>query len=275
MKNTARNSAPILAAGGVVVRDGGTPRIAVVKLRKDKSWVLPKGKLKPGENALAAAKREVTEETGHKVEVREFLGSLSHATEDRHKIVQFWHMRAVGGPVRKLEADIKDVKWLTLRQAIKTLSRPQEQVFLANVGPIALRAAATVKPIATSAKPPQVQPPEPATAQAEPPAALPVVVELPPAPITASESRISPTQLPVRIDAAQVRPRPTNTQPISTKKASGHWKRRRSRSSSCARTARARRNSSPSPTGRMSRRCRASPVRIRGASITCRAMRNS
>ena len=57
--------APILAAGGIVLQEGSRPRIAIVRLRKQKIWVLPKGKLYPGERALAAAKREVLEETGH------------------------------------------------------------------------------------------------------------------------------------------------------------------------------------------------------------------
>ena len=37
---------PILAAGGIVLRGSGQPRIAVVQRRKDNGWVLPKGKLK-------------------------------------------------------------------------------------------------------------------------------------------------------------------------------------------------------------------------------------
>jgi 8-oxo-dGTP pyrophosphatase MutT (NUDIX family) len=41
----------ILAAGGIVLREGSRPRIAVVRLRREKAWVLPKGKLNPGEPA--------------------------------------------------------------------------------------------------------------------------------------------------------------------------------------------------------------------------------
>src|SRR5215468_1815965 len=55
----AKVSSPILAAGGIVLGEGSRPRIAIVRLRRDKSWVLPKGKLYPGEHALAAARREV------------------------------------------------------------------------------------------------------------------------------------------------------------------------------------------------------------------------
>lgn len=140
MTDSAKGRAPILAAGGIVLREGSRPRIAIVRLRSDKSWVLPKGKLYPGERALVAAKREVLEETGHEVSVHEFLGSMSYSVDGKIKIVQFWHMRAVGGPVRELTYDIKAVKWLSLKRAIDTLTRAHEKVFLANVGPVALKA---------------------------------------------------------------------------------------------------------------------------------------
>jgi 8-oxo-dGTP diphosphatase len=37
--------------------------------------------------------------------------------------------------------DIKSVKWLSLKQALEILTRAHEKVFLANVGPVALKAA--------------------------------------------------------------------------------------------------------------------------------------
>jgi 8-oxo-dGTP diphosphatase len=140
MIDSATGRALILAAGGIVFREGAKPRIAVVRLRRDKAWVLPKGKLCRGEGALEAAKREVLEETGYQVSVHEFLGSMAYAFNGKIKIVQFWHMRAVGGPVGKLMSDVKAVKWLSLKQAIETLTRAHEKVFLANVGPTALKA---------------------------------------------------------------------------------------------------------------------------------------
>jgi 8-oxo-dGTP diphosphatase len=58
------------AAGGIVVRNGKRPLIAVVQRAKDELWVLPRGKLKSNESAMAGARREVIEETGHRVRVR-------------------------------------------------------------------------------------------------------------------------------------------------------------------------------------------------------------
>ena len=52
-----------LSAGVVVVRD--TPDGArILLLRAYKNWDFPKGMVEPGEDALAAARREVAEETG-------------------------------------------------------------------------------------------------------------------------------------------------------------------------------------------------------------------
>ena len=141
MTDSAKTPAPILAAGGILLREGRRPRVAIVRLRRDKSWVLPKGKLNPGERPVAAARREVMEETGHDVSVHAFLGSMSYPVDGGIKIVQFWHMHAVGEPVHELIYEVRAVKWLPLKQAVDMLTRAHERVFLANVGPIALKAA--------------------------------------------------------------------------------------------------------------------------------------
>jgi 8-oxo-dGTP diphosphatase len=138
MTDSAKGHAPILAAGGIVLRGNTRPRIAVVRMRREKAWVLPKGKLMPREHPRDAAKREVLEETGHDVSIHEFLGSMAYPAEGKIKIVQFWLMRASGPPEGELSDDVKAVKWLPLRQAIDTLSRPHEKVFLTHVGPTAL-----------------------------------------------------------------------------------------------------------------------------------------
>lgn len=134
--------APVLAAGGIVLRSGETPLIAVVRLRKRDEWVLPKGKLDDGETARDAAVREVVEETGHEVSVHEFLGTLVYKSGGRSKAVHYWRMAASGEQVYELMDDVKAVEWLPLEAAIERLSRAYERAFLANVGPLALEAAA-------------------------------------------------------------------------------------------------------------------------------------
>jgi len=139
MTFAGKDQAPVRAAGGVVLRDGAL--VAIVQLRKNKAWVLPKGKLKAGEDALAAAQREAREETGHDVAVYEYLGEMASEPGAKPKIVQFWRMRADGKPTGKLMRDVRKVKWLPLDQAVAALSHANERRFLGRVGPAALQAA--------------------------------------------------------------------------------------------------------------------------------------
>ena len=125
---------PIQAAGGIVVRKGARPLFAVVQRSKDDRWVLPRGKLKVTERPKAAARREVFEETGHRVKVGQFLGAVTYRAQGRPKLVQFWHMQAAANPSRDLMRDISAVAWLPLRQAVKRLSYPLEKLFLESVG---------------------------------------------------------------------------------------------------------------------------------------------
>jgi 8-oxo-dGTP diphosphatase len=136
--------APVLAAGGIVLRQTRPPLIAVVRLRKGE-WVLPKGKLDDGETPRDAAMREVWEETGHDVSVHEFLGTLAYDLGGRSKIVHYWRMETSGGPTRDLTNDVRAVDWLPLEAAVERLSRDHERSFLANVGPLALQSAALAK----------------------------------------------------------------------------------------------------------------------------------
>jgi 8-oxo-dGTP diphosphatase len=124
----------IQAAGGIVVRNGARPLVAVVQRSKDDRWVLPRGKLKRDEDPKRGARREVVEETGHRVRVREFLGAITYRAQGRPKVVQFWRMQAAANPSHDLMSDIRAVEWLPLQAAVRRLSYPLEKLFLRNVG---------------------------------------------------------------------------------------------------------------------------------------------
>jgi 8-oxo-dGTP diphosphatase len=163
---------PVLAAGGIVLRQARPPQIAVVRLRKGNEWVLPKGKLDDGETARDAAMREVLEETGHDVSVHEFLGTLAYEAGGRSKIVHYWRMETNGKPTRDLMHDVTAVDWLPLNAAVERLSRDHERAFLANVGPLALEAArrARERKAAAIEKPAAEKPPRRRRAVAPKPA---------------------------------------------------------------------------------------------------------
>ncbi len=175
--------APVLAAGGIVLRRAEPPLIAVVRLRKRNEWVLPKGKLDDGETARDAAEREVLEETGHDVCVHEFLGTLVYESGGRSKVVHYWRMETSGEQVYELMDDIRAVDFLPLEAAVERLSRSYERAFLANVGPLALEAAASAwLPRQAKAKKPAVAEKRRRRPAALPPAALPVSLPVPPQP---------------------------------------------------------------------------------------------
>ena len=174
---------PVLAAGGIVLRREKIPLIAVVRLRKRDEWVLPKGKLDDGETPRDAAEREVLEETGHDVSVHEFLGTLVYESGGRSKVVHYWRMETNGGQAYDLMDDVRAVDWLPLDAAVERLSHVYERAFLANVGPLALEAAALSRVPRPKAKPRAPAKPRGRPAAAPRPSlTIPVPVPAPPQP---------------------------------------------------------------------------------------------
>jgi 8-oxo-dGTP diphosphatase len=142
----------IQAAGGIVVRNGARPQIAIVQRAKDELWVLPRGKLKRDDSPLAGARREVIEETGHRVRVREFVGAITYRARGRPKVVQFWRMQAEFNPSRDVMKDIIAVEWLSLSAAVRKLSYPLERLFLSHVGRNILRSRRKARGASRKAK---------------------------------------------------------------------------------------------------------------------------
>jgi 8-oxo-dGTP diphosphatase len=129
----------IQGAGGIVVRRGARSVVAVVQRSKYRDWVLPRGKLKRDERPIVGAQREVVEETGHRVQVREYLGAIAYRTGGRVKVVRFWRMQAAARPSHRVAKDIVVVQWLPIKAAIRRLSYPLEKSFLKDVGRHAIR----------------------------------------------------------------------------------------------------------------------------------------
>jgi 8-oxo-dGTP diphosphatase len=131
----------IEGAGGIVVcRRGARSLVAVVQRSKDRLWVLPRGKLERKERPVDGARREVVEETGHRVRVHEYVGAIAYQARGRTKVVRFWRMEAAARPSQEVMKDIVAVRWLSLAAAVRRLSYPLEKYFLQDVGRQVLRA---------------------------------------------------------------------------------------------------------------------------------------
>ena len=176
----------------------------MVRLRKRNEWVLPKGKLDDGETARDAAEREVLEETGHDVCVHEFLGTLVYESGGRCKVVHYWRMETSGGQAYELMDDVRAVDWLPLEAAVERLSRSYERAFLANVGPLALEAAALAR-LTRPAKAKKQPVPEKRRRRqvVAPPAAPTIPIPVPPQPDLVPSMEAQDQPAPIDSDVVQ------------------------------------------------------------------------
>lgn len=125
----------VRAAGAVLWRRvGDGVEVALVHRPRYGDWSLPKGKLEPGEHPLAAAAREVWEETGYRVALGRPLGAQRYpvSTADGRtvpKIVHYWAGRALDG-VHVPGAEVDALHWLAPEEAAARLSYPRDRELL-------------------------------------------------------------------------------------------------------------------------------------------------
>ena len=127
----ARDADLVRAAGAVLVRADGT--LALVHRPRYDDWSLPKGKLEPGEDDLAAAHRELLEETGRRGVVTADLGTISYEVTKRGetlpKIVRYYLMQDKGGSFEP-HHEVDRLIWLLPDDARAKLSYDRDRVVL-------------------------------------------------------------------------------------------------------------------------------------------------
>lgn len=133
MESRERDTNVIEAAGGLVWREGSHGKeIVIVHRSRYQDWALPKGKLNRGEAWEAAAEREVWEETGCKVRLDSFAGSVSYLVGDRPKVVLFWNMSLLGDCDFKRSDEVDQILWLSAAAALEKLQYATEISLLRN-----------------------------------------------------------------------------------------------------------------------------------------------
>ncbi|NDZ82150.1 NUDIX hydrolase [Streptomyces sp. SID10853] len=122
---------PVRAAGCVLWRraPGGALEICLVHRPKYDDWSHPKGKLKAGEDPLAAAVREVQEETGHSCAPGARLPTVRYAVNGRPKEVDYWAAEATGGAFTP-NNEVDRVRWLTPAAARTRLTQQHDRELL-------------------------------------------------------------------------------------------------------------------------------------------------
>lgn len=129
---TSPDRGPILAAGCVLWRpavSGHGIEVAVIYRPKWGDWSHPKGKLKRGEDALAAALREVREETGMACAPGRELFTVRYLHQGRPKEVRYWAAEATEGSFTP-NREVTRLIWLPPDAARARLTQPRDRELL-------------------------------------------------------------------------------------------------------------------------------------------------
>ncbi|UCM91807.1 NUDIX hydrolase [Streptomyces marincola] len=119
------------AAGCVLWRraEAGGIEFALVHRPKHGDWSHPKGKLQRDEAPVAAARREVREETGAEIVLGRRLTTQRYLAQGRPKEVDYWAAEAVSGEFVPND-EIDRMLWLPPAEARGTLSHPANRALL-------------------------------------------------------------------------------------------------------------------------------------------------
>ncbi|MFG1700933.1 NUDIX domain-containing protein [Nonomuraea sp. NPDC049309] len=114
---------PIRAAGAVIVRGSGDDaEVAVIYRPRYDDWTFPKGKLEPGEHVVAAAVREVREETGLTVTLGRPLPTVFYRPGGRLKRVDYWVARVAADAGFTPGDEVGELRWVPIGEAERLLS---------------------------------------------------------------------------------------------------------------------------------------------------------
>jgi ADP-ribose pyrophosphatase YjhB (NUDIX family) len=127
------------SAGGVVTNDEG--KVLVVSQRGT-SWSLPKGHIDPGESALAAAEREIYEESG----IRDLKLIRELGTYERYKIgadggedrselktITMFLFRTSEKVLRPMDPDNPEARWVERTKVAPLLTHEKDKQFFQGV----------------------------------------------------------------------------------------------------------------------------------------------
>lgn len=108
----------IVVAGGILKKDG---KFLLVQESQEKckgKWNIPAGGLDENESLIEAAKREIYEETGCKVEITGVLEIINEILEGVNVICFFFDTKIIDENIKVDGEEILNVKWFTYEEIL-------------------------------------------------------------------------------------------------------------------------------------------------------------
>ena len=124
-----RGSLTETSYGGVAVR--GEEVLVITPVGRRRITALPKGGMNRGETPEETAGREVREETGVNVAVKEPLGDVEYwyrrGGRRVFKTVHFYLCEFLSGSTEDHDHEVDEARWIPLEEARRTLTYPGER----------------------------------------------------------------------------------------------------------------------------------------------------
>ena len=123
----------IRAAGAIIWRENSPFDLEVLVIHRPQydDWSFPKGKVDDGESPIAAAYREVKEETGVDAVFGQYLGTTSYKVEENKKKVKYWMARAKSDPTPFIpNAEVDKIEWVDSKTARHFLTHDEDRDLL-------------------------------------------------------------------------------------------------------------------------------------------------